>query len=556
MMIHFQASPSSALSHHALPSPPLRLSAGICPDLRSTENDPRPPRIPNGSQVLVTRDSDAAYFVDLSHSSSPAAIKERIYAKLGIYDDEHANCRISRCRAGQPVGLPLDDWQLWDLCMRSHQDSDPPMLIVISTPQSATGPLSAHSAHSTSQPLFASLRAINSPHSPESSNQPRYDTHAPPNGRDSPDPNNLRCARSRWQQSNARPDQIPRSPHARHSTSSNPHSPSSQPLVNNHSLAPSSHLPLHAHPHSPGLVDERRTPTIGSNTPFEIPGYLLPHHPKHSTDPPDEWAGHSNPSTPSRQDEYTRPPLRPGRRTSDAPSPNALSSSQQASGDYARPARPLVPSSMSHTHHASRPAPNPSSTRRDLQTAKSMEDLRMHGHHEPPRWALPGASHPPLPAGGRLPASTAGVSSRAPAPLRIPRSNHPTGHELGGQRSLQQLSSNSSRTNQHPASLTPNMQFPQPAPTRGRPPGAPGYGVRPNSSSGATGSYIRSELRGQPASSRQQPVSSFVPQPPKPPSRIVSGPLPTEARHFDQTGRSPQWPPEPSPSRAAHPSGQ
>ncbi|OAV91676.1 hypothetical protein PTTG_12394, partial [Puccinia triticina 1-1 BBBD Race 1] len=144
---HCTHSPYSA-NRLPMASPTLR-NARTSPDLRTAELEHRPPMIPAGAQVLVTLDIDAAYFVDLSGSTSPAAIKERIYAKLGIYDDDHASFRISRCRAGQPLGQPLDDWQLWDMSMRAARESDPPMLVVRSSPAQSEP---AHPQHHPQHP--------------------------------------------------------------------------------------------------------------------------------------------------------------------------------------------------------------------------------------------------------------------------------------------------------------------------------------------------------------------------------------------------------------------
>lgn len=52
--------------------------------------------IPKGSQVLATRDGDAAYFVDLSSSQSPAAIKERVFAKLGIRASSRGSASVGK----------------------------------------------------------------------------------------------------------------------------------------------------------------------------------------------------------------------------------------------------------------------------------------------------------------------------------------------------------------------------------------------------------------------------------------------------------------------------
>ncbi|KAH9458691.1 hypothetical protein Pst134EB_010989 [Puccinia striiformis f. sp. tritici] len=183
------------------------------------------PMIPNGSQVLVTLDIDAAYFVDLSASTSPAAIKERIYAKLGIYDDDHAHFRISRCRAGQPVGQPLDDWQLWDMCMRATKESDPPMLIVLSsTTTTPTHQLPPQQQQQQQQTNYHPAYNNHSPNSPDSYSHLKHDYRSSSAGsRDSPDPNQHLPPTTRARRQRISREQLQ---HARDGSSSSSYLPS------------------------------------------------------------------------------------------------------------------------------------------------------------------------------------------------------------------------------------------------------------------------------------------------------------------------------------------
>ncbi|KAH9811654.1 STE protein kinase [Melampsora americana] len=179
-----------------------------------------------------------------------------------------------------------------------------------------------------------------------------------------------------------------------------------------------------------------------------------------------------------------------------------------------------------------------------------MDDLRHH--HDHPRWAQPGATHPPLPITERPPISNSTISSsRAPAPLRIPRSANHSGqsNELVSQRSLQHFSlSSSSRSGPSHPNLAPTVAFPQPTSLRGRTPGTPGYGVRPSSSSG----YARAELRGQTVSSaRQQALNGFVTSSHPPPPRTAVPP--SNDHRYLEPARNPHWSSESTPSRSTHP---
>ncbi|KAA1120207.1 hypothetical protein PGT21_037264 [Puccinia graminis f. sp. tritici] len=503
----YSTSPSSA--HHPAVSPILRNSR-TSPDLRSAELEHRPPMIPSGSQVLVTLDIDAAYFVDLSGSTSPAAIKERIYAKLGIYDDDHANFRISRCRAGQPVGQPLDDWQLWDMCMRAAKESDPPMLIVLSTISNNNQPLSSpHHLHHPPPPLtpsahhqqpayhrhhssHSSHNLNQSPSSPDSYSHLKHDYRSSSAGsRDSPDPSQHHLpSRCRWQRISREQLQ-----HARDGSSSSSHPPlpplvhtSSSVDIRNQSSA-SVYIPNHPSPVNSSFPDDHR-PSPNSNTPFELPVYPNSHRPpRPQIETPDDWIRIQHPS---RLSPETSSPTksRPSRRPSD-PAPKlvpSLSSSQPPLPSHTDPRladyhRQLRSASSSNSKNAPAtattrrfPATSQPSNRRDLQTAKSMEELHAQHSSESRKRTTPGLTHPPLPNDSAFKIA-ASPASRAPPPLRIPR-NDP---------SLQRP--NQPARPSYPPQTSPSFPFPQPTINphmrSSRPAGPPGYGSNaPTSSNG------------------------------------------------------------------------
>ncbi|MBW0501561.1 hypothetical protein O181_041276 [Austropuccinia psidii MF-1] len=473
-------SPSTSSSaHNLLPSSPIQ-AIQTSPDLLNQINkDLDPPRIPIGSQVLVTLDIDAAYFVDLSNSLSPDAIKERIFAKLGIYDDDHQNFRISRCRAGQPIGQTLDDWQLWHLCMTSSLESDPPMLIV-----HAFNPTTSTTSNSAVSSNFHTF----------TSNQLNHNPNSSISDRESPENTNLIHISN---SSNSRSRYHHRALDISTSTSS--HHSSSNDL--NHSLSPAI---LHNH-HSPisstSFINDQRLSPI-SNTPFELPGYLLPQRsPRPHIKTPDDWIkipllNQSSPDEPHPPQIRTQHHRRPSEPVS---SPNNLPPIQYPHHlhhppcgfnndprllEYSHQSRlPPIKTSLSspngnyssNLNNSNRrlissitqsPINNPIIKRNDIQSAKSMEDLRLQHPSESRKWAIPGLTHPPLPT-DLIPKIN---SSRLPPPLRISRNDlnqqrqppsQPQPSSTSASLQIVSSSTSSSRPNYSFSNSNPNLNYSQ-----------------------------------------------------------------------------------------------
>ncbi|KAF7799268.1 hypothetical protein EIP86_010500 [Pleurotus ostreatoroseus] len=71
---------------------------------------------------LVTRDAEHLVIVDISGARDPASIRERIYAKVLVYDDDHHLYSIYRTEIGKyAIGDALNDAQLWDLYQRGDE---------------------------------------------------------------------------------------------------------------------------------------------------------------------------------------------------------------------------------------------------------------------------------------------------------------------------------------------------------------------------------------------------------------------------------------------------
>jgi hypothetical protein len=83
--------------------------------------------IANGTQVLVTADNEQLTVVDISNLPSPAAIRERMLARLRIEDDDFPRCTIYKSHLGaspDQEGPRIDDAELWELCHTPRPKSD------------------------------------------------------------------------------------------------------------------------------------------------------------------------------------------------------------------------------------------------------------------------------------------------------------------------------------------------------------------------------------------------------------------------------------------------
>ncbi|KAH9819708.1 hypothetical protein DFH28DRAFT_1105421 [Melampsora americana] len=78
-------------------------------------------RLPDGLRILVTRDFDVGYFLDLSGLTRPDLIRPRLFARLGINEEHHRNWQLFRYGGSRLKNYPLDDSQVWDLCLKAHQ---------------------------------------------------------------------------------------------------------------------------------------------------------------------------------------------------------------------------------------------------------------------------------------------------------------------------------------------------------------------------------------------------------------------------------------------------
>lgn len=100
---------------------------GVFSEVFLTQHQARHPeehyqdRLPDGLRILVTRDFDVGYFLDLSGLTHPDQIRPRLFARLGINEEHHQNWQLFRYSGSGLKKYPLDDSQVWNLCLHTHQ---------------------------------------------------------------------------------------------------------------------------------------------------------------------------------------------------------------------------------------------------------------------------------------------------------------------------------------------------------------------------------------------------------------------------------------------------
>lgn len=128
--MHLQA---SAIQYGSPASPPT--STGRVSDLISpqTQTYHPPETLPDGFRLLVTRDFDVGYFLDLSGLSRPVSIRSKLYARLGINEEAYDQWKIFRFRGSGITRYALDDSQIWELCLKSFQHALLLVLVLVPT---------------------------------------------------------------------------------------------------------------------------------------------------------------------------------------------------------------------------------------------------------------------------------------------------------------------------------------------------------------------------------------------------------------------------------------
>ena len=102
------------MHHPAFPPPKTPLSPRLgSPPFRA---------LPPTAFCTATADGESLSLVNLGGLNSPAAVKEKILARLRIPDDEYFDCVFHLTHIGAGEGRRITDNELWDVCARSGND--------------------------------------------------------------------------------------------------------------------------------------------------------------------------------------------------------------------------------------------------------------------------------------------------------------------------------------------------------------------------------------------------------------------------------------------------
>jgi len=115
--------PSSATSSGHSPATPVDSASLVSPTIvrrpaqRANAGTSAQTPMKKPTFVLVTQDHEQLSRVDLNGLPSSAAIRERLYTKAHIPDDDFRHCTVHLSSLEQTdPGTPLDDSELWQIC--------------------------------------------------------------------------------------------------------------------------------------------------------------------------------------------------------------------------------------------------------------------------------------------------------------------------------------------------------------------------------------------------------------------------------------------------------
>ncbi|KAI0257467.1 hypothetical protein BJV78DRAFT_38313 [Lactifluus subvellereus] len=150
------------------------------PDSNRTVSDRRSPPVDKAmTRIFVTGDSDQYYTVDITGFRNAAFIKELIFSKLRIEDEEQSQYSIYRTDVGAyALGDALPDEQLYELC-RDHGDAKGALKFLVANSSAVvhernhTSPAASPTVSSMQPPVV--IPSTNSPHNRP---QPRQRSHS------------------------------------------------------------------------------------------------------------------------------------------------------------------------------------------------------------------------------------------------------------------------------------------------------------------------------------------------------------------------------------------
>ncbi|KAM0792818.1 hypothetical protein ACM66B_002584 [Microbotryomycetes sp. NB124-2] len=115
---------SASFSHRSITSPVSNSSSSA--GMRSPASPPLQRRpLPEGSICMATVDHESLVVVPVGGKTSPEAIKESIFGKLHIADDDFVRFQLCRSSIGGDASQsrPLDDEQLWRECQAGDRQT-------------------------------------------------------------------------------------------------------------------------------------------------------------------------------------------------------------------------------------------------------------------------------------------------------------------------------------------------------------------------------------------------------------------------------------------------
>lgn len=146
--------------------PPPVLGLGLQSDMPTQEASP----IDKGVSLLATLDGEQLCRVDISGASDARIVKELMYTRLHIMDEDHGHCTVHRGHFNQVnEGPALTESELWEICQSASSQPSPPILLV-----RIGGPIKGYAApllspnNTAPSPLLPNRSKENSPR-PESS---------------------------------------------------------------------------------------------------------------------------------------------------------------------------------------------------------------------------------------------------------------------------------------------------------------------------------------------------------------------------------------------------
>ncbi|PLW23280.1 hypothetical protein PCANC_26860 [Puccinia coronata f. sp. avenae] len=97
-------------------------------------NSPFELGLPQEMTILITKNFDVCYFINLPRRTFPASIVDKIFSRFDIPTQERSDWSIFRAIGVQPVGHALDPEQIWEECNQAGFSEEGKMMMFIILP--------------------------------------------------------------------------------------------------------------------------------------------------------------------------------------------------------------------------------------------------------------------------------------------------------------------------------------------------------------------------------------------------------------------------------------